>query len=61
MLTIENVERIIGRMVTIKGHQFRIVTVITMPEDYTIGIEDFGTAHAPITVLLWKKPNSDGL
>ena len=60
MLTIENTYKLIGRSITIKGYPFRIVTFIETPNDYTIGIEDFGTAHAPITVLLWKKANSDG-
>lgn len=59
MLTIENTYKLMGRSITIKGHPFRIQTIIEMPFDYTIGIEDYSTAHAPMTVLLHREANKE--
>jgi hypothetical protein len=54
MLTIENIEKLMGYPIVIKGYPFRIQTVITHPNEYLIGIENDVrvTAHAPITVIL---------
>ena len=55
MLTIHNIDKIIGKYVVIKGYSFIIETVIEMPFDYTIGIKGRDTLHAPMTILLCRE------
>ena len=52
MLTIENIETLIHKAITIKGYSFVIGNVLTSPEEYRIVIEDIGTVHSQIIVLL---------
>jgi len=52
MLTIENIETLIHKAITIKGYTFVIGNVLTSPNEYRIVIEDIGTVHAPIILLL---------
>ena len=59
MLTINNIDKIIGKYVTIKGYTFIVDTVIEMPIDYTICIKGMGTLHAPMTILLNRNVNAN--
>ena len=52
MLTIQNIETLIHKAITIKGYTFVIGNVLTSPNEYRIVIEDIGTVHAPIILLL---------
>jgi hypothetical protein len=52
MLTIQNIETLIYKAITIKGYTFVIGNVLTSPEEYRIVIDDIGTVHASIIVIL---------
>ena len=52
MLTIQNIEILIHKAITIKGYTFVIGNVLTSPNEYRIVIEDIGTVHAPFVILL---------
>ena len=52
MLTIKNIETLIGNPIIIKGYPFIVDNVLISPDEYKIKIDDIRTAHASIIVIL---------
>ena len=57
MLTINNIDKIKGKNIVIKGKSFKIEKVIKTTNKYIIGLIGYATTFAPITIVLDREAN----
>ena len=57
MLTINNIDKIKGKNIVIKGKSFKIDKIFQTTNKYVIGIIGYATTFAPMTVVLDREAN----